>query len=162
GERGAGGDADGGEIPAAGLPARRRRRAVRIRAAPVDDRLPVHRRHPRGAGDRVCRSSASALRYAVRDPRRGLYAAARAGLFDRDESGLDRTVPLSHVGAGGMLRIDAHQHYWRYRPADYPWIDDGMTVLQRDYGPAQLRPWLRRHQLDGALVVQARQSERET
>ncbi|HAY0637517.1 amidohydrolase family protein [Serratia rubidaea] len=61
-----------------------------------------------------------------------------------------------------MLRIDAHQHYWRYRPADYPWIDDGMTVLQRDYGPAQLRPWLRRHRLDGALVVQARQSERET
>ncbi|EFE97735.1 amidohydrolase family protein [Serratia odorifera] len=60
-----------------------------------------------------------------------------------------------------MLRIDAHQHYWRYQPQHYPWIDDGMAVLQQDFGPAQLQPLLQQHRLDGALLVQARHSEAE-
>lgn len=61
-----------------------------------------------------------------------------------------------------MLRIDAHQHYWRYRPQGYPWISEQMAVLRQDYGPAQLEPLLERHGFDGALVVQARQCEQET
>ena len=32
-------------------------------------------------------------------------------------------------------RIDAHQHYWRYEPAEYDWIDDAMAPLQRDFLP---------------------------
>ena len=27
------------------------------------------------------------------------------------------------------LRIDAHQHFWRYRADDYPWIGKGMELL---------------------------------
>ncbi|CAI0792762.1 Predicted metal-dependent hydrolase of the TIM-barrel fold [Serratia entomophila] len=61
-----------------------------------------------------------------------------------------------------MLRIDAHQHYWRYRPQDYGWIGESMAALRRDFGPAQLQPLLQRHELDGALAVQARHSEQET
>lgn len=61
-----------------------------------------------------------------------------------------------------MARIDAHQHYWRYQPQEYPWIDDTMAVLRQDYGPAQLQPQLDAHRLDGAVVVQARHSEEET
>ncbi len=34
-----------------------------------------------------------------------------------------------------MLRIDAHHHYWRYQPQDYPWIDDDMPQLRRDFYP---------------------------
>ncbi|HID4046106.1 TPA: amidohydrolase family protein [Pluralibacter gergoviae] len=61
-----------------------------------------------------------------------------------------------------MARIDAHHHCWRYLPQDYPWIDDSMSVLQQDYVPAQLRPLLAEHGLDGAVVVQARHDIRET
>ena len=32
------------------------------------------------------------------------------------------------------LRIDAHQRFWRYSPATYPWIDDAMSSLKRDLG----------------------------
>ena len=60
------------------------------------------------------------------------------------------------------MRIDAHHHCWRYRAEDYPWIDDGMTVLRQDFGPAQLAPLLAAHGLDGAIVVQARHDVRET
>ncbi len=61
-----------------------------------------------------------------------------------------------------MLRIDAHHHYWRYQPQDYPWIDDDMPQLRRDFYPPQLQPLLAQHQLDGAVVVQARHDENET
>ena len=60
------------------------------------------------------------------------------------------------------MRIDAHHHCWRYRAEDYPWIDDGMTVLRQDFGPAQLAPLLAAHGLDGAIAVQARHDVRET
>lgn len=60
-----------------------------------------------------------------------------------------------------MPRIDAHQHFWRYRPRDLPWIDSRMAVLQRDFGPQQLQPLLERHGIDGAITVQARHSEQE-
>ena len=40
----------------------------------------------------------------------------------------------------GAVRIDSHQHFWRYRPADYPWIGHGMGVLARDYLPDMLWP----------------------
>ena len=38
----------------------------------------------------------------------------------------------------GAVRIDSHQHFWRYRAADYPWIGPGMDVLARDYLPDAL------------------------
>ena len=41
-----------------------------------------------------------------------------------------------------MPRIDAHQHYWRYRPQHYPWIDERMSVLRQDFDPPRLRPLL--------------------
>ena len=49
-QRGAGGAADGGQVRAAGLAACRRRRPVRIRPAPVDDRLSRACPGPRRAG----------------------------------------------------------------------------------------------------------------
>lgn len=61
-----------------------------------------------------------------------------------------------------MPRIDAHQHYWRYRPQHYPWIDERMSVLRQDFDPPRLRPLLQEQGFDGALAVQARPSEDET
>ncbi len=50
-----------------------------------------------------------------------------------------------------MPRIDAHQHYWRYHPRHYPWIDERMRVLRQDFNPPRLRPLLQEHGFDGAL-----------
>jgi len=60
------------------------------------------------------------------------------------------------------MRIDAHQHFWRYRAEDYDWIDDDMRALRRDFLPADLAPALTAAQLDGTVAVQARQSLTET
>lgn len=68
---------------------------------------------------------------------------------------MDKTVTTG-------LRIDAHQHFWRYVPAEFPWIGAGMDVLARDHGPADLQPLLRAHGFDASLAVQARPLAAET
>lgn len=59
-------------------------------------------------------------------------------------------------------RIDAHHHLWRYQLADYGWIDDRMTVLQRDFLPDDLDKELGPAGITGTVVVQARQTLEET
>lgn len=60
------------------------------------------------------------------------------------------------------IRIDAHQHFWRYRPETHGWITDAMAVLKRDFLPEDLGPQLRAQGLDGCVAVQAAQSLEET
>ncbi|MBS0971440.1 amidohydrolase family protein [Nissabacter archeti] len=60
------------------------------------------------------------------------------------------------------MRIDAHQHFWRYQPQEYGWISDQMAVLQRDFLPGDLLPLLQQQRIDGCIAVQARQSLDET
>ena len=60
------------------------------------------------------------------------------------------------------MRIDAHQHFWRYSAAEYEWIDDDLGALRRDFLPADLAPSLSAARLDGTVAVQARQSLAET
>ncbi|WP_058973254.1 amidohydrolase family protein [Type-D symbiont of Plautia stali] len=60
------------------------------------------------------------------------------------------------------MRIDAHQHFWRYQAQDYPWISKQMGTLQRDYLADDLSPLLTGQQLQGSIVVQARQCPQET
>ena len=64
--------------------------------------------------------------------------------------------------ARGPVKIDAHQHFWRYDPAAYPWIGAGMAVLQRDFLPPDLEPLLHAAGFDGCVAVQARHAEEET
>ena len=59
------------------------------------------------------------------------------------------------------MRIDAHQHFWRYAPETHGWITDEMAVLRRDYGPEDLAGHLRDHRLDGSIAVQAATTELE-
>ncbi len=59
------------------------------------------------------------------------------------------------------MRIDAHQHFWRYDPADYAWIDDSMAALRRDFLPEHLAPLLGVQGFDGCVAVQARQTPAE-
>jgi len=60
------------------------------------------------------------------------------------------------------MRLDAHQHFWRYRPAEYPWIGAGMERLARDHLPADLGPLAAAAGITGTVAVQARQSLAET
>ncbi|KVL47770.1 amidohydrolase [Burkholderia cepacia] len=62
----------------------------------------------------------------------------------------------------GAVRIDSHQHFWRYRAADYPWIGPGMEVLARDYLPGALRPLMHAQALGASIAVQARTGRDET
>jgi L-fuconolactonase len=59
------------------------------------------------------------------------------------------------------LRIDSHQHFWRYNPAEYGWMKPDWAI-RRDFLPTDLEPQLRACALDGCVAVQARQSLEET
>lgn len=60
------------------------------------------------------------------------------------------------------MRVDSHQHFWRYDPVEYGWIGPEQRVLQRDFRPADLHAELRAAGIDAAVSVQARQSLAET
>ena len=40
------------------------------------------------------------------------------------------------------MRIDGHQHFWVHDPVRDTWITDDMSVLRRNYLPADLEPEL--------------------
>ena len=60
------------------------------------------------------------------------------------------------------MRLDSHQHFWKYNPAHQVWMTDAMAVLRRDYLPAELQPLLAATGFDGTIAVQARQMIEET
>jgi len=60
------------------------------------------------------------------------------------------------------MRIDAHQHFWRYHPQQHSWMTDAMQILRRDYLPDDLRPLLQATEFDGTVAAQARQMLEET
>lgn len=55
-----------------------------------------------------------------------------------------------------LLRIDTHQHFWDFVPANYDWITEEMAVLRRSHAPAELRPLLQRAGVTATLAVEAR------
>ena len=59
-------------------------------------------------------------------------------------------------------RIDAHQHFWRYTPAEYEWIDDAMAGLRRNCLPDEAQREMARAGVDACVAVQARQTLDET
>jgi L-fuconolactonase len=65
------------------------------------------------------------------------------------------------------MRIDAHQHFWKYEPAQYPWIQPPAdevsrsklpNPIRRDFLPRDLKPLLDKAGIGGCVTVQARQS----
>ena len=61
-----------------------------------------------------------------------------------------------------MIRIDAHHHFWRYTPREYPWINDSMSAIRRDFLPPHLEKEMAAAAVSGVVSVQARQSLEET
>ena len=60
------------------------------------------------------------------------------------------------------MKIDAHQHFWQPLRGDYDWIPQDNPILNRPYGPSDLAPLLKKHDIDGTVVVQAAATVQET
>lgn len=60
------------------------------------------------------------------------------------------------------MKIDSHQHFWRYNSARDAWITDEMAVLKHDFLPEQLAQECAANGIDASMAVQADQSENET
>jgi L-fuconolactonase len=60
-----------------------------------------------------------------------------------------------------MLKIDAHQHFWKFDPIRDSWIGPEMSAIQRDFLPADLWPVLEAAGMEGSVIVQSDQSEEE-
>jgi L-fuconolactonase len=59
------------------------------------------------------------------------------------------------------MKLDAHQHFWRYSAVEYPWIPPG-SALQRDWLPQDLAALQTPLGFNGSIAVQARQTLEET
>lgn len=59
-------------------------------------------------------------------------------------------------------KIDAHQHFWQYDPAQHGWMTEAMASIRRDFLPEDLKPLLDGLGFDGCVAVQARQNIEET
>lgn len=60
------------------------------------------------------------------------------------------------------MRIDSHQHFWHFNPAEYGWMTDSMPILKKDFLPEDLAPLLEQAGFQGTVAVQARQNLQET
>lgn len=60
------------------------------------------------------------------------------------------------------MRVDAHQHFWKFDPARDAWITEEMQAIRRDFLPEDLAPACVANGIDATIAVQAAQSEEET
>lgn len=60
------------------------------------------------------------------------------------------------------MKIDTHQHYWRYQAEDFPWISEAMPVLRQDCMPLDCAAAMRAAEVDQVVAVQARTLAAET
>lgn len=54
-----------------------------------------------------------------------------------------------------MIKIDAHQHFWRTADQEQPWRTAAHHVLERDYLPDELVPELVESGVDGTVLMQS-------
>lgn len=60
------------------------------------------------------------------------------------------------------MRIDSHQHFWKYNAMRHSWITEEMSLLKRDFLPENLEEERKATRIDATIAVQADQSEEET
>ena len=60
------------------------------------------------------------------------------------------------------MRIDSHQHFWKFDPVRDSWINNSMTKIRKDFLPEDLIGILANNKIDGCIAVQADQSTQET
>jgi L-fuconolactonase len=60
------------------------------------------------------------------------------------------------------MKIDTHQHFWKYNDRDYVWMGPGMDKLRKDHLPTDLLPIIDAAGISATVAVQARQSIEES
>lgn len=60
------------------------------------------------------------------------------------------------------IKIDAHQHFWHYNPDKHDWINEKMSIIQKDFLPKDLQTVYTKNGIDGCIAVQTDQTEAET
>ena len=60
------------------------------------------------------------------------------------------------------MRIDAHHHFWKYEPEDFPWIDDACPQLARDFTAEEFAGVMAAAGVDGSVLIQCLQTAEET
>ncbi len=60
-----------------------------------------------------------------------------------------------------MLKIDSHQHFWKFDAVRHSWINEEMNAIQQDFMPADLGPLLEENGIDGCVLVQVDQTPDE-
>jgi len=60
------------------------------------------------------------------------------------------------------MTVDAHQHFWYYNKQKHAWINNEMSLLKRNFLPADLQEVYQLNGIDSCVAVQADQSETET
>ena len=60
------------------------------------------------------------------------------------------------------MKIDSHQHFWKYNEKDYVWMSEEHDIIKKDFLPENLLVLMEEAQIDGSIAVQARQSIVET
>lgn len=59
------------------------------------------------------------------------------------------------------IRLDAHQHFWKYSTAEYPWMQPDWPI-RRNFLPPDLEREQAKVGFDGSIAVQARQTLEES
>jgi L-fuconolactonase len=61
-----------------------------------------------------------------------------------------------------MMRIDAHQHFWRLADRRGAWPPPALAAIHRDFMPDDLAPLLASHGITGTVLVQSMPNEDDT
>jgi len=60
------------------------------------------------------------------------------------------------------MKIDTHHHLWEFQTDDYAWmLNEGLEPLRHNFLPPELKGVLDESGVDGAVVVQVRQEDKE-
>lgn len=98
----------------------------------------------------------------VRDEKRSSPNGATEPFVCRIFSTASEAPSRNFEALQNCMKIDSHQHFWRYDPVRHSWINDAMAVLKRDFLPPDLNRELQASGIDASIAVQADQSEDET
>ncbi len=66
------------------------------------------------------------------------------------------------LGLVAAMKIDTHQHFWKYNDRDYVWMTAGMDKLRKDHLPTDLLPFIGAADISATVAVQARQCLEES
>jgi L-fuconolactonase len=56
------------------------------------------------------------------------------------------------------MKIDAHQHFWKYNPEQHSWINPSMRAIRHDFQPTDITNILAQNNIDGTVLVQVDQT----